>query len=504
MTPFPLNMDQCIAMYRGVHADKDNETMRHLAQTDLFYLLVCVLHRLDAMHPWIFDRCREVQAEPNGMLDLWSRAHYKSTIITFALSIQEILNNPEVTIGIFSHTGDIAQDFLNQIKTEFEKNEQLKALFPDILYDNPEREADKWGKEAGIQVKRRANPKEATVEAWALGKGTGRHFDIRVYDDVVTESSVTTPEMIQKTTDHWRHSMNLGRTTNAIVRYIGTRYHLNDTYRAIIESGAAKPRIRLATHNGKMDGDLAILSRKELREKRDVMGPYIFSCQIMQNPVADRAMGFKEEWLKFFSFPLPSIAGWNLYLLIDPASKKKKENDYTVMLVIGLAPDGNYYVIDGVRDRLNLTERADQVFKFHRKYMPTKTGYEEYGLQADIEHIEDRMGRENYRFNITATGGNKPAKEDRIRRLVPTFELGHVYWPNRLLFVDREMKQRDLTNEFITEEYGFFPVATHDDIFDCLARIKDPKLATQFPVAPAVDDRKKPRRRANTKHKVYS
>ncbi|HTN72853.1 MAG TPA: Hint domain-containing protein, partial [Methylomirabilota bacterium] len=80
----------------------------------------------------------------------------------------------------------------------------------------------------GIIVKRKGNPKEATVEAWGLvdGQPTGRHFILRVYDDVVTRESVTTAEQVKKTTDAWELSLNLGvsETRGGRERYIGTRY----------------------------------------------------------------------------------------------------------------------------------------------------------------------------------------------------------------------------------------------------------------------------------------
>src|SRR5213595_2773715 len=65
---------------------------RRLAKTDLYWLLTEMLGRKDAKHPWVKARCEEAQSSPNGHLDLWARGHYKSTIITFALTIQEILN----------------------------------------------------------------------------------------------------------------------------------------------------------------------------------------------------------------------------------------------------------------------------------------------------------------------------------------------------------------------------------------------------------------------------
>jgi len=129
-----------------------------------------------------------VQASPNDRLDLWFREGYKSTIITFALTIQDILNDPEITIGLASHTRPIAKAFMRQIKREFEGNETLKSWFPDILYANPQKESPKWSEDEGIVVIRKSNPKEATIEAWGVvdGQPTSKHYKLLVYDDIVT------------------------------------------------------------------------------------------------------------------------------------------------------------------------------------------------------------------------------------------------------------------------------------------------------------------------------
>lgn len=473
-----LTRSESIEGYASIKGNEHAE--RKLCKTDLFYLLTVALDRSDADKDWLYDRCREVQADPDGFLDLWAREHYKSTIITFALTIQDILKDQEVTIGIFSHTRPIAKAFLEQIKRELEGNDFLKRLFPEILYNNPRSESPKWSLDSGIIVKRKGNPKECTVEAWGLvdGQPTSKHFKILIYDDVVTRESVTTLDQIQKVTNSWELSLNLG-ADGGYKRYIGTRYHFNDTYATMMSRGSVKPRIKPATINGEMDGEPVFLSKESLMEKRRDFGPYTFGSQMLQNPVADKAMTFKKEWLKFYE-TLGDTNKWNKYLIADPASAKKTTSDYTVMAVIGLAPDNNYYLMAAIRDRLNLTERAARVFQFNRDYIPKKVGYEKYGLQADIEHMEYVMEQKNYRFDITPMGG-QVSKEDRIKRLIPVFEQRRFYLPKRLTFVDYEMQTRDFVQLFIDDEYSAFPVCVHDDMLDCIARILDPILNAEFP-----------------------
>ncbi len=456
------------------------EPLRWLCQNDLYFLLRYALGRPDCDNDWVFARCREVQASPDNHLDLWFREGYKSTIVTFALTIQNILNDPEITIGLASHTRPIAKAFLRQIKREFEGNVQLKAWFPDILWENPQKESPKWSEDEGIVVRRKSNPKEATIEAWGVvdGQPTSKHYKLLVYDDIVTRESVSTPEMILKTTDALALSYNLG-AHGGRRRFIGTRYHYNDTYRTIIERGTVTPRVYPATENGKVDGKPVFHTPEALADKRRDMGPYVFGAQMLQDPKADETQGFKEEWLRYAH---PSPQGLNVYMVFDPASAKKKDSDYTAGWVIGLGSDKNMYVLDVVRDRLSLTQRADLVMNWHRYWRPLAVGYERYGMMADIEHIKDRQERENYRFPIIELGGQMP-KADRIRRLIPWFEQGRVYMPQKLAKTNYEGRETDLIEAFTREEFLPFPVGLHDDMLDALARILDDDMPADWPMA---------------------
>lgn len=464
-----------------------SEDIRLLLRHDLFYLLVYGMNRKDMDRDWLFDRCREVQRQPDNCLDLWAREHYKSTIITIGLTIMNVLQNPDITVGIFSHTRPIAKAFLRQIKREWETNMLLQAYFPFIAPpEKSEARTRTWSEDGGLIVRRSGNPKEATLEAWGLvdGQPTGKHFALLIYDDVVTLESVTTPEQIKKTTDAWRLSLNLG-ARDGHLRMIGTRYHASDTYHLIMEQGSVTPRLHPATEDGLPGGKAVFLDEETLKKKRRDMGAYVFACQMLQNPLADNAMGFKKEWFQTLPSDTAEKAGFsadmNRYILVDPASSKKEGSDYTSMWVVGLNHDGFYYVLDGVHDRLALHERAEALFALHKKHRPLAVGYEQYGIQADIEHIKYRMEQENYRFSIQALGGSM-AKTDRIRRLVPVFEQGRMWFPHRLVTIKADRTVSDLVQDFYKNEYLNFPVAEHDDMLDCLSRILDSKLGAVFPL----------------------
>lgn len=464
-------------------AEKNNcvvPVMRDLGRSDLFFLLVYILNRKDADREWIFDRCREVQANPDGFLDLWAREHYKSTIITFALTIQDIINNPEETFGILSFNRPIAKAFLRQIKIELEQNKLLVTLYPEVFFENPKTEAPKWSENEGITVRRKGNPKEATIEAYGLtdGQPTSKHWGTIIYEDIVTRDSVRTPEAIKNTTDAWKLSSNLGKDGGR-KRYVGTIYHFNDTYKTVIDNHAAKPRIYPATKDGTESGEPVLVSKEYLSQKRREQGPYVFSCQMLLNPVEDSKQGFKEEWLRYWN--ATNYNNLNIYILCDPAGEKKKENDYTVFWVVGLGPDRNFYPIKVVRDRLSLTERGNMLFKLHQDYNPVGVGYEKYGKDSDIEHYEFLMQLKNYRFHIQELGGTQLSKNDRISKLIPIFEQGRMFLPETCIHKDYQGITSDLIQAFINDEYKCFPYPVHDDMLDSLARILDPKLAATFP-----------------------
>lgn len=502
--------------------------MRSLCLGDLFFLLIYVLKCHFADIDLVFERCREFQADPDGYVDLWSREHFKSTVITFAGTIQEILRNPEITIAIFSVTRPLAKQFLLQIKREFERNSLLKLLFPDVLWENPDKDAPKWSEDGGLIVKRSGNPKEATLEAWGLAddsQPTSKHYDMKVYDDVVTEKSVTNPEMIEGATNGVRLSMNLGKTdpvTGENItkdRFVGTRWDMNDSYAAIIESGIAIERRRPGAYEDE-EGRVrscGFWSDKTVEEKRRQFGEYIFACQILLDPKAASKQKFKEEWLKFWD--AENISNLNLYLIIDPAgSKKQKDADFTVFNLFGVDALGNRMIVKLIRDKLNLVERTEKLFSLVREFPNIRqVGYEQIGMQSDIEHIEYRMKQENFRFSIIPLGakgrqrkqgdktiGGKVSKEDAIASLVAPFSDGRIWLPYNCFYTDYTGNTRDMVRVFINEEYLiWYPGAQcHDDMLDTMHMMFHNDLNIRLPSF--MDRKKKTKVRKAIQGPVYS
>jgi hypothetical protein len=477
--------------------------MRALAMWDRYYLLVVLMGRTDALHPWIYDRCREIERDPDGYLDIYGREHYKSTIITFAGVIQDVLRDPESTTGIFSHTASIARAFLVQIKRELEANEKLKALFPDVLWDNPSKQAPSWSAENGLVVKRKSNPKEATIEAWGLvdGQPVSKHFSKLVYDDVVVPASVNTPEQIAKTTEAWELSDNLGKEDGR-KQMTGTRYSYADTYSELVKRGAVKLRLRPATDDGTITGKPVLFSKEVWDRKVIDQGEATIATQMLGNPLAGHQRMFNIEDLQVYEIRPETLA---IYLLIDPARSKKSDSDNTAMVVLGVDYANNKYLLDGFNHKMDLMERWENCARLYMRWKAAPgvqamyVGYESFGAQADLDYFKEQQKLRKLHFEIKELAWPRDglgAKTDRVQRLGPDFRSHKFFLPyatddknltsNQRRMLDgyqyriaKSIKRKsendeiyDLSEQFKLQAH-YFPFGGKKDLVDAASRIYD-------------------------------
>ncbi len=524
-------------MHRECASDPERlkELQRTLCRTDLYYLGYFILG-ISSMHhedvvdhatgkiekrvyrPFVFNRCWEVASSPDYHVDIWARGHFKSVIITELKTIQDILIDPNVTVGIYSYNATIARSFVSAIRA-FLENPDLQRLFPDIIPSPDEigakryRIRNKYGKDVkkklswsdeSFSVKRTTTKKEETVMGYGLvtGQAVSKHFDILVFDDCVTPDSVRTQKSNETTTEQWKQAINTGEGENQRVRVIGTRYSFYDTYYHIINPRASEgklgggrftERIHPCYARGANGERVPVLRTREYLENlEETMLGFVFAAQQECNPSMSSVMRFMDDWIaerceqeKVYE----EREGYNWYIMVDPANTKNNTSDYTSMVVVGAGGDKRYYVPEIVRDRLVQSERKRSLFSLVNRWT-TPSGRkpivfeEQSGLLSDMEYFRKEMEADRFFFELHAVTtrprisadvrmSGVSTKHQRILALEPLFKSHRIVLAGKSERVNYNGNEEDMMASFIFQEYQKYPFGEHDDVLDALSRIAD-------------------------------
>ena len=417
--------------------------------------------------------------------------HGKSELASRRFPAWYLGAHPSNQIIAASYNSELASDFGRDVRNIVASRE-YQALFESRLAADSQA-ANRWHTDKG-----------GSYVAAGVGTAiTGRGAHVLLIDDPLKDREEADSSTVRQRVWDWYTSTAYTRLMpgGAIV-VIQTRWHEADLAGRLLDAhkrtgGDEWDVLELKAIN---DDGAALWPEwypvPELERIRSVIGPRDWSALYQQSPVPDGRSEFRREWLSWYHDSLTGD-GMNKYLIVDPAGEKKKTSDRTAMWLVGLNTDGNYYLLDFLYDRLNLTERAREIMRLHRKWKPLRVGYEKYGKDSDIEAVKMAQERENYRFDITPLGG-QVKKEDRIRRLVPLFEGRKVYMPATMHRTLSDGKTIDLIELLLTEEYDRFPVAAHDDGLDCLARILEPDLNAVFPMVEQEPERYSKRRNSSS------
>lgn len=397
----------------------------------------------------------------------------KSTYGSVAFPAWYLGRHPGRCVIAASHTLELAERFGRRVRNIVGGTEHAQA-FPGTGLSADSTAAGRWDTRQGGEY----------FAAGVGGSVTGRRADLAIIDDPVKSREDADSETIrEKQWAWWRDDMSTRLKPGAAVVLIMTRWHEDDLGgRLIADLKQSSQRVQVlslameATDNdplGRAVGEPLwpewFTPQMIEAAKRE---PRTWTALYQQQPRPIGGGEFKIEWMSYWR---KQPATLNKIILVDPSSgKRKTRGDYTSMWVVGCGADGNHYVVDGLRDRLNLTGRTKALFDLVRRHKPAAVGYEQYGMQADIEHIKAEQEAQQYRFRIIELGGPK-SKEDRIRRLIPSFQQGRLWMPESMIRTMDAGHQRDVMDDF-RAEYLSFPVGAHDDAMDCLARKEDPEM----------------------------
>ena len=156
----------------------------------------------------------------------------------------------------------------------------------------------------------------------------------------------------------------------------------------------------------------------------------------------------------------------SLYMGVDPASTLNARSDFSVIMVVGVTSEHDYYVIDYWRERVLPMDCAEKIFKLYKQYEPIRRiNIETICYQEMLRDYVQRKSKKEGLFlpgiNMGIKGYGNQKKKDRLfEGLQPLFKAGAVH-----------IKKNQ--HEFIGELIDF-PKGSHDDTIDAFW------LSTQF------------------------
>lgn len=372
-----------------------------------------------------------------------------------------MLQNPNIRILIANNTWDNARKFLRSIQAHLVRGQLLPQFFGPF-------ESGHWNQDE-MTIKQRTVILDApTIATTGLEKEqTSQHYDLIIADDLVARENVQTPEQRNKVKDYINSLMAL-LEPNGELWVVGTRWSEDDAYGDLIEEGIWDVLQRSCYTDETRTA--ALFPEKFTLEKlqflRNKLGPTLFSCWYLNNPISQEAADFKSEWIKYYEPGSPHPA--SLYLAVDPAHSLSRDADYSAFVVAGMFPNRKIRVVDYVRRRVVPSDLVDIVFDLVKKWGLHRIGIETFAFQKTLKYEIQRKQRETGKFfgidelgRRNSGGRAEPflSKEARIRSLQPLFEQG---------LIELRSDMQDFVDELLA-----FPRGKYDDCIDALAYIPE-------------------------------
>lgn len=199
-------------------------------------------------------------------------------------------------------------------------------------------------------------------------------------------------------------------------------------------------------------------NKKSLDEISSTLGPYLYSGNYYNNPVADDLIEFKEDWMHQYLHEevKEKLKQSKCIISVDPATKNKENNDPTGIVVTKVDVDGYVYIVQATAKRLLPNELIEEIFKLVDIYDPEVVTFEVVSAEVLWEDLfQQEMHRRNKRFRFEKhEPGTKDTKPAKIRKLIPYYARGQVYHNKGLVELEKQLRE--------------FPRNANDDLIDAL------------------------------------
>lgn len=425
--------------------------------------------------------------------DFWPRDHGKSEIFCIAYPLRRICEDPDVRILIVQKTADAAEKTLEVIKSELERNTELKAYYADHWeatvgqrdISNATGTVEREGRREGawqrrrIYCKRSRRGKDPTVEAVGVGGAiTGGHFDVIILDDVEDDENTKTAGRLKSLLEWFSGTIMQLREPHTKLAVVGTlKTAQQDIYNFILGNPMWSCRVISALVSHSLDNiDYDTIHDDEGRvvdvvvRTEDVVTLWpgkwpikmlllemlasIRSIWIREKLNDLRAMAgsvFKREWFRYIRrSEWPEFE--RVIQIWDTAWSEDESADWSVCATLGLA-QGRVYVLAIFRAKLETPELLRAMKAQYARWTPLEILIEDKSSgKAALQVLTRETG-----LPVVAVSPEGRDKVARARAVTPFFESGRVFFT-----LDAGWLQ------IFEDEITLFPEAANDDQVDVL------------------------------------
>jgi hypothetical protein len=440
----------------------EDEAYNTLAKASSDYHFFCksILGSAD-MNIYHYELCRFIQFNHHKYkLCLMPRYTFKSCVITQGYSLWNMWNNPNIRILIYSDCASKAEKFLLGIKNHIEGKTAGSRLreFAGINQEGTGWEVashkDKWN-ESQINISTRTvGHVEPTVDTGGIETSkTGMHYDMIIFDDIVSDINVTTRAQMDKVHECYKKALSLLKPGGEVVM-VGTRWHFGDTYGRLIAENEEKDTFGIFIKQAKVNNEYLFadigpeaLTQSRLEHLKREQGTYVWSCLYQNNPISDEQAMFKKDDFQFYGelkkSNTPDKTGLyeNLFITgtMDPSGDG---NDYSAGTVVGTDHSKRMYILELFNDKeAKPSHMIDWILRMNNKYHFRKFGIEITFFRGMFKReLEDRIAKErekNYYFSNFSIEEFKTrwrsgeGKKLRIESMQPYHERGGILFPGK-------------------------------------------------------------------------
>ena len=417
--------------------------MGTLARDVLGYDLLTSLHM-----GWFY----ELVANKN-LLFLAPRDHFKTTCITEVYPVFRIINNRAIRILLVNEILQNGKDFLREIKENLQ-SESFKNVFGDLTRGNM-----KWS-ETSIHLKSDRVNKDPTISvAGTMGTINSKHVDLIIVDDPVSIKNSATLAQRKKLMRWFRETLFPILAPNGQMIVTGTRWHFDDMYGEMLKRGNFNNWRKIVLTAIDKEGKVLFPERftlEKFAELKENMTTPFFNSQYMNDPSGMEGNSLKWEWIKWYT-TCPAIDQMKIYQGVDLAISKKEGAAYFAHVTIGVPAEGDIYVLDIHRERLDFPSQCKIIKAKARLYNPIVCAIENNSYQEAMPQWL-RSDPEAKRLPIKGV----PSCNDKIAEIS---SMG-------ILFSNGVIRIKD-EHESLVDEYLTFPNGSTFDVLDALKRAVD-------------------------------